>query len=356
VSTQNVHGTGPHVRFGALPLRPDGAGLSTYISEFLRAFAALRPQANASALVQDDVAGSLPSPVRPVSRPVAAGALRAAFAAAPSPRVDLFHSLDVDLPVAGPRLTACTVHDLSVWDTPWAMSALRARAEQILLRGSIPRADVVVAVSAFTAGRIADVLGRHDVIVAPLAPAAWARPASAGTVEEVRARYGLPERFVLQVATVEPRKQPALVAEAARRAGLPLVLAGSGSTGPEAPTGALGLGFVPTEDLPALYGAATVTTYASTYEGFGLPPLEAMACGGAVVASAVGGLPEAVTDGAVLLDSTDAGVWADALGDLAAGDAGERLRERAVVDAARSTWENHVQTCLDAYRNAGLTV
>ena len=136
-----------------------------------------------------------------------------------------------------------------------------------------------------------------------------------------------------------------------------LVLAGAGSRGPDAPPDALGLGFVDTADLPALYGAATVTAYASTYEGFGLPPLEAMACGGAVVASAVGGLPEAVMDGALLLDSADPGAWADALADVAGSDsASAALRGRAVADAARSTWERHVETCLAAYRNAGLTV
>ena len=346
----------PRIRFGGLPLRPDGAGLSTYISEFFRAFDELRPDLGATALVQDDVVDRLPASIRPVRRPVASGAVRAAFSSAPTRPLDLYHSLDVDLPVAGPRLTAATVHDLSVWDTPWAMSAFRARAERGLLRSSIGRADIVIAVSRFTADRIAEILGRHDVVVAPLAPAGWARPAGEQEIASVRRRYGLPERFVLQVATVEPRKQPALVAEAAERAGLPLVLAGSGSTGPDVPAGVRGLGFVPTEDLPALYGAATVTTYASMYEGYGLPPVEAMACGGAVVASRVGGLPEAVDTGAILLDSTDPATWADAIGDLAAGDAAAGLRRRAVLDAQRWSWEDHVRTCLAAYRNAGLTV
>src|SRR4029077_10946199 len=108
-------------------------------------------------------------------------------------------------------------------------------------------------------------------------------------------------------------KEVHLVAEVAEQLGVPSVLAGAGSTGPQAPPAAMGLGYVDVADLPALYAAATVTAYASNYEGFGLPPVEAMACGGAVVASAVGALPQVVGDGAVLVSARRVDDWAAAI-------------------------------------------
>jgi glycosyltransferase involved in cell wall biosynthesis len=135
------------------------------------------------------------------------------------------------------------------------------------------------------------------------------------------------------------------------------VLAGSGSQGPDAPPGALGLGYVAQEHLPALYGAATVVGYASRYEGFGLPPVEAMACGAVVVASAVGALPEVVTDGAVLVGTHDLDSWSTALGRVVRdADLRAALQVQAVVEAGRLSWAGTAEGTLRAYRQAGLTL
>ncbi len=315
----------------------------------MRALAPLLPAAELSALVQRDAAGELPADVRAVPRPVIAGVARAGLAMAPVFGVDVVHSLDVDLPVASRALRVATVHDMSVFDTPWAYSKVRGLGERQLLRSSLRRADVLLAVSEFTAERVHSLLGL-DCTITHLAPAPWATPPKAEQVRRVHTKYALPERFVLQVGTIEPRKDVALVAQAAHELQVPLVLAGAGSTGPDAPAGALGLGYVDVADLPALYSAATVVAYASKYEGFALPPVEAMACGAAVVASTVGALPQVVGDGAVLVSDHTAAEWVAALRPLLDdADARNALRERATVAASRLSWAGTAERTKDAY-------
>lgn len=341
----------PQVTFGALAFTPGGSGVQTYCRELMTALAAQHPEWTLRAVTGSAAATELPPAIAPLTRPASSGAARALLGALPVPASDVFHSLDVDLPLWLPRSTTavCTVHDLSVFDTPWAHSRVRGAGERRLVAHALRRADVVLAVSAFTADRIRARFGR-EAIVTPLAPAAWARPADDADIARVRARYDLPEKFVLQVGTVEPRKAVDVVAQACAIAGVPCVLAGAGSQGPDAPAGALGLGYVDLADLPALYGAATVTAYASRYEGFGLPPLEAMACGGAVVTSAVADLADLAADGAVVLDSLDPADWAKAIAELVSDDAQRaQLRASATVTAATLTWAATAEATTSAY-------
>lgn len=340
--------------YGALALRPGGSGVQTYIRELLNELPAQLLGADLAAVVQKDAADELPPDVRPITRPVAVGAIRAVLGALPVGSCDVVHGLDVDLPLITRAFTIATVHDLSVIDMPSASSKFRALGEQRLIRHTLRRADLLIAVSQFTADRIKAVSGR-DAAIAELAPGAWARPPHESAVEAVRAKYSLPEKFVLQVGTVEPRKNVQLVADAADRLGIPSILAGAGSTGPNAPTTSIGLGYIDVEDLPGLYAAATVTAYASRYEGYGLPPVEAMACGGAVVASAVGALPDVVGDGAVLLKSTRVENWADALRPLVFDpEARDALTENALKVADGLTWRRTAELTARAYRDAGV--
>lgn len=290
-----------------------------------------------TAAVQEDTISELPDGVVADVRPVCAGAHRAIQGLRPPSAADLVHGLDVDIP-AGHRIPrVATIHDTAVFDVPWAFPAFRARAERLLLARTVRRADALIAPSEFTADRIRSMFGR-EAVVTPLAAPGWAVEPDPDEVLRVRQEYGLPERFILQVGTAEPRKLTALLIRAAGDIDIPLVLAGSGSqrlTGP----GVLGLGYVPTEHLPGLYRAASVTAYLSCYEGFGLPPLEAMSCGAAVLVSDIEPLRSVVGEGAERTPNrlTDVrGALADLVGDA---QRIEELRTLGSLRALHFSWE-----------------
>lgn len=344
------------VMFGALALRPTGAGVSTYIRELLAHIGQGARDAALTALVQRDATADLPTQIQPAPRPVVAGVRRALIGFTPSRRVQLFHGLDVDIPVAGPRASVSTVHDLSVFDVPWATGRFRAVGERALLNHAIRRADMLIAVSEFTAQRISERFHRQATVV-PLAAPSWCKIPSPEAVADVRAHYGLPEQFILQLASVEPRKDVGLAIETAKELGIPLVLAGSGSDRAELPHGVLGLGFIPAAHVPALYRAASLVIYVSRYEGFGLPPLEAMACGGAVAASAVGAIPETCRGGAILVERHDVATWARSVRDVVLDSDSRRALSAAAPDvAARLSWHRTAEMTADVYRRAGVDI
>lgn len=350
--------TRPHrsLAFGALALRPGGSGVQTYEREVISAVAAAVGERHLdlelSAVAQEDASSELPAAVGLRSRSVSSGARRALEGLRRVSGVDLFHGLDVDLPAAQRGATVSTVHDMSAFDTPWAMSRVRALGERRLLGRSLGRADEIIAVSEFTAERVHALVGRECRVI-PLAPAPWARVPSDAEVSAVRKKYDLPERCVFQLATLEPRKQPGLVADALRTlpgSVPPLVLAGARTDSPERPAGSIGLGYVDLEDVPALYRAATVVAYASSYEGFGLPPVEAMACGAVVVASDAGAIRESTDGGALVVESGDVSSWAEALrGAIGDEDARSALLARGAQRSAELSWSVVGEATVDVY-------
>ncbi len=198
--------------------------------------------------------------------------------------------------------------------------------------------------------------------------------------DEVRARYGLPERYVLYLGGFDVRKNVATALATYRWAGpaigaeCPLVVAGrlperDTAFAPDPrrllrernqvfsekpgfwPAFVRFIGFVREADKPALYRGAVAFLFPSRYEGFGLPPLEACACGVPVVGSDAASIPEVVDDGGVLLPPDDAQGMASALIRLATDDDfRSRLSRRALVQAARFSWERTASETLMAYR------
>ncbi|HSJ53020.1 MAG TPA: glycosyltransferase family 1 protein, partial [Anaerolineae bacterium] len=184
----------------------------------------------------------------------------------------------------------------------------------------------------------------------------------------VRARYGLPPRFVLGLGTLQPRKNFEGLVEAFRHlvesepglADLWLVIAGgkgwlydellalAGRYGVEERV--LFPGFVDDEALPALYSLASALAFPSWYEGFGLPVLEALACGTPVVAADNSSLPEAVGDAGLLIDAADVAGLASALGRLLLDEElRAQLREAGYRQARRFTWEAAARQLLALY-------
>jgi glycosyltransferase involved in cell wall biosynthesis len=341
------------VGLNALALTADGSGVQTYIRELLAAVRRVAPGLHMQARIQGAVGDQLPTGVDIDARSARAGARRAAAGLRPFRGVDVVHGLDVDLPLGQSSPCAITVHDLSVFDTPWAHSRRRTAVERALLARSIRRADVIVAVSPFTAERVAQRFGRSSTVTL-LGPAGDMRPAAPADVTALRARLRLPPRFVLQVATVEPRKDTALLAQACADLDTPLVLAGA-IRGP-VPSGAHTLGYVPRADLAALYGAATVVAYISRYEGFGLPPVEAMACGAPVVASRVGALTDIPGLGAGLVEVGDLDALTARLRELLHDDgARSQLATEGVRAAAGLRWDDAARTTVGIWRDLGAT-
>lgn len=341
------------VGLNALALRPGGGGVQTYIRELLPPLAR-EVDADLVAAVQGDVRAELPAGVQGLVRPTADGVVRALHGLRSLDPADVVHGLDVDVPIRRRGPSVATVHDLAVFDVPWAFSRVRARGERALIRRSLRSVDAVVAVSDFTAERVAARFGR-SAVVTPLAPSTDLGPAPGDQVERVRRRYRLPPRFVLHVGTVEPRKDVPTLDWACRQVGVPLVLAGAGAGSRALLTpGTVRLGYVPRADLAPLYRCATLVAYPSRYEGFGLPPLEAMACGAAVVASRVASLPEVLGDAAWLVPPGDGDRLVRAIRETLAD--GERRREMAragIERAAGFTWTATASATAGVYRSLG---
>jgi glycosyltransferase involved in cell wall biosynthesis len=282
-------------------------------------------------------------------------------------RADLLHVPGFDAPWLAPCPVVLTVHDLIGWLFPENLPPVARFYWARWLPASIRAADAIVVDSQQTRRDVLrllpEVAARTRVV--PLAADPRFRELPPEASAALRGRLGLPERVLLYAGTIEPRKGLDTLVEAwALVAGqLPaveLVIAGQEGWFAErlhAQVERLGLGrrvhflgYLADEDLPALYALAELFVFPSRYEGFGLPPLEAMACGTPVIASNAASLPEVLGDAAVLVPPGDAPMLARALLlGLAQPELRAALRQRGLARAALFSWPRSARMVLEIY-------
>ena len=257
-------------------------------------------------------------------------------------RVDVLHCPTFRAPTRSPAPLVVTVHDLAVLRHPESFNRWTRSYSRVAVPRVVRAADRVIAVSEFTRRELEDRLAVRAAKIRVIPHGVPSAFTPSGPKDD--------GDYVLAVGTIEPRKNLPRVAEAARRAGVELRVVGALGWGrvDVASDGAVQLGFVDDGRLARLYRGARCVVYPSLYEGFGLPVLEAMACGTPVVTSA-GGATEELADGAaVLVDPLDAASIAAGIGEAAARR--DELAARGLERAARYSWQAAATATADVYR------
>jgi glycosyltransferase involved in cell wall biosynthesis len=268
---------------------------------------------------------------------------------------DLYHAIDLRLPGRSPCPLVVTAHDL----IPWAWGGGRMRGERLRFwvgKRLLKRADVVLAVSQSTAAdvtRFAGVDPKRVRVVPEAADEMFAAKPGAG--DRVSQRWGVEPGYLFFVGALDARKDPSSLLRAwtvARQVRPELRLVIAGDAGRQAPPsmGDAGmLGRVDDLELADLYTAAGCLVFPSRYEGFGLPCLEAMACGCPVAAFRNSSLPEVVDEAGELVDDGDA----DALGRAAARMSAEpeRWRRAGLERAMAFSWRKTARETIAAYES-----
>ena len=286
-------------------------------------------------------------------------------------RVDVVHAPAYTAPLWGTPPVVLTIHDVSYERHPEWYPYQRDRVRRAFYRRSANAAAVIVTDSEFSAGEISAAYGIPRGRIAVIALGVDPMFSPGGLVDGCPLPQEIAGPFVLHVGDLHERRNLATVVDAvlgARRhfgaaAAVSLVLAGVDrgvghglceiASAAGAPDAVVKLGPVSEDLLLSLYRCATALVYPSLYEGFGLPVLEAMACGTPVIASRAASIPEVLGDAGLLLDPHDVRAWTDAIVNVLDDD-GRRaeMRSKGLARASAFSWARTARLTLDVYRRA----
>ena len=268
---------------------------------------------------------------------------------------DVYHAIDFHLPGRCPTRLVVTLHDL----IPWAWGGSRMRGERMrygIFRRLLPRADLVIAVSDATsedAVRLRVAVRQKIRVIRESADTAFVP--RHGAAARVREKWGIDGRYLLFVGALDARKDPHALLRAwttARLAHPDLRLLIAGVPGRQAPpsmSGAVQLGRVDDEELADLYSAASCLVFPSRYEGFGLPCLEAMACGCPVAAFRNTSIPEVVDGAGILVEDGDAEALGEAVTEVMREP--ERWKRAGLERARQFSWDKAARETISAYES-----
>ena len=285
-------------------------------------------------------------------------------------KVDLLHVPSYNVPLVWRAPLATTINDLAHLSGAMPTNVAQRSYARLLIRQAIRRSRALVTLSEFSRREIARTFGvpPEGITVVPCGvdPAVF-HPPEAGAATRVAELLGTDASYILTAGSLRPHKNTNALLLAfqdlKRRYGIPhhLVVVGEQRgfrvntplvrLAPDVERVTHFTGVVSDEMLGQLYGCCGAFVYPSLYEGFGLPPLEAMACGAAVVASNRASLPEVVGDAGVLVDPTDVVALADATyGVIADGGRGDRMRRQGLARASTFSWDKSAAAYLEVFR------
>ena len=268
---------------------------------------------------------------------------------------DLFHATSFSLPALWPGKLVATLHDANHLAVPESASATRAAYYHWVVRPRANRARALITVSEFSRRELHQHLRLDSsrVEIIPNGVDAMFAPSKSEDQEDFRARRGLPPQYYAVIGNLKRFKNISLFKPVATRFPFPLaLLAGRGARRAlDFTEASYELAPLPDEDLVRFYGSAQAVLVPSRYEGFGLPALEALACGVPVLASDAGAHPEILKDAALLVSPDDGMAWVKKATELLNQPALKTsLVEKGLARAATFTWERCARMTRDVYR------
>jgi glycosyltransferase involved in cell wall biosynthesis len=287
--------------------------------------------------------------------------------------MDLYHFPDFIARPVRRKPVVTTIYDLSFKRYPEFTEPKNLKYLETSIPGSIERSDRIIVISEFTRDELTSLYPVSDnkiTVVHGGIDDIFHEPLTEDDLMRVRFRFNLPEKYILTVGTWEPRKNLVRLLQAWRKlrmagklGGYKLVMVGMKGwlcgeieqkfRNQAGQRGVMSIGYVPRTAMPAIYRGASAFIYPSIYEGLGLPPLEALACGVPVAAARAGAIPEVLGEAALYFDPSDPREIAEAMDAvITREELSAQLRQKGEEQIKDFTWENAAEKTIQVYRNA----